>query len=70
MERYHEAIKIYYDVEDFFSTNESRKYLTKSISIDNVREVLEELSIIFVDEEDYEKCSQIQKWKSILDKEK
>lgn len=63
-----EALSVYTDVKDFFESDNKTEYLTSVLSVENVRKVLDEIEKIFIDHEEYEKCSTIQKWKQKLEK--
>ncbi len=66
MEKLEEAIGIYDDIKDFFDSKEKTVYLTTAISITNVHKVLNEIEIIFVEHDEFERCEQIIKWKRLI----
>lgn len=66
MEKLEEAIGIYNDIRDFFESKEKTAYLTTAISITNVYKVLNEIECIFVEHDEFERCAQITKWKTLI----
>lgn len=66
MEKLEEAIGIYDDIKDFFESKEKTAYLTTAISITNVHKVLNEIEFIFIEHDEFERCSQITKWKALI----
>jgi hypothetical protein len=66
MEKLEEAIGIYNDIKDFFESREKTAYLTTAISIVNVHKVLNEIECIFVEHDEFERCDQITKWKTLI----
>jgi hypothetical protein len=66
MEKLEEAIGIYNDIKDFFESKEKTAYLTTAISITNVHKVLNEIEFIFVENDEFERCAQITKWKKLI----
>jgi hypothetical protein len=62
--RQREAEKVFKDLKEFFEGDHKWLiYLSAVISKQNVEKVLMEIEEIFVEVEDYEKCSLIKKWK-------
>ena len=68
MERLEEANSVYEDIREFFETEQKAFYLTTAISTENLEQILDEIQQIFVDEEEFEKCAQISKWREQLKK--
>lgn len=68
MERLEEANGVYEDIKEFFETEQKAFYLTTAISTENLEQILDEIQQIFVDEEEFEKCAQISKWREQLKK--
>jgi hypothetical protein len=64
--RLNKANELFEDVKDFFNSETNRKYLVTLLSNDDVREILSEIELCFIETEDFEKCAQIVKWKNML----
>lgn len=61
-----EAEDIFLDMKDFFESPEKLEYLTAIISKDNVDLALKSIEKTFMQHEKYEKCSQVQSWRTKL----
>jgi hypothetical protein len=66
MERLEEANGVYEDLKEFFETEQKAFYLTTAISTENLEQILDEIQQIFVEEEEFEKCARISKWREQL----
>lgn len=66
MERLEEANGVYEDLKEFFETEQKAFYLTTAISTENLERILDEIQQIFVEEEEFEKCARISKWREQL----
>jgi hypothetical protein len=62
------AKSVFSDMKEFFESEEKQRYLTTIIPPKDVLLVLEELERCFLEIEDYEKCTKIEKWKIKLNR--
>ena len=64
--RLKEARELFTDVTEFFESEAKQKYLTTVISKSNIEQILIEIEQCFIEAEDFEKCTQIGKWREQL----
>jgi hypothetical protein len=61
------ATQAYFDLQDFFSTQAKIKYLKTIIPSKDLEAILDQLTVHFVEKEDYEKCKKILTWQKLLE---
>lgn len=66
--RLSEAQGIFNDIEEMISSSFKKQYLLSILSKEDVIRVMNEISKIFQEHEDFEKCSKIQEWKKEIEK--
>ena len=65
--RIEDSYKLYDEIEDLFSDDKKRSYLTTIISVDDLTSLFEEFTACFISNGDAYKCIQIEKWKKITE---
>ena len=64
--RYDEATQIFSDMKDFFHSEDKLHYLKAIIPANDIVSILDDLTVCFLETEDYEKCETIKQWKQMM----